>query len=563
MINHSYCITPHTALRVATQDQEILKHYWESTMQGISSLKIGMPNQTSEDWCDKTDQLRDLLEAVSVSRNFESYCGATGYVTADGVNGALAELILLREELHWLFTAMLCDDRPFALACEYNWEFIGKRMVQIWNGLASEAEEVGPVPSIFKRNDAKGVILDIRDAYLDPTTEGYPWVVGMSWGKDSSLVLKLIVLALRLILPEQRKRPIHIICTDTRIELPFMLNVMRLNMKLITEYAEKEHLPIEVHWLKPAVSESYWSYIIGRAYKPPTLGGKALGWCTDRLKLRQAKAFETELLSKHKRSIAVLGTRLDESASRAASIRKYEGRRYGTSSDGKRVWTYAPIVDLTTEQVWEALRDPIFSSMPPGLPWGDTLGILEKVYQEASFDETSVYAGEDALDIQNLTPKGRMGCAVCFKVGRDKSLEQFATIYPWLQPLINYRELVRKVANSPAYLESVVRDRATCRPKVIKVDRRKDKSKPPSGFFTLETRQLLLKALLEAQETIQEGMARDGIIVEGGYELISQEEIQYIKSWWHYLDGYSEPGFTPDEVRERIEPVHFQDALAL
>ena len=43
-------------------------------------------------------------------------------------------------------------------------------------------------------------------------------------------------------------------------------------------------------------------------------------------------------------------------------------------------------------------------------------------------------------------------------------------------------------------------------------------------------------------------MKDNNIEVTGGYEVISQEQIQRIKSWWYHLDNYTEKGFIPDPV---------------
>ena len=47
-----------------------------------------------------------------------------------------------------------------------------------------------------------------------------PWVVGYSGGKDSTAVLQVIWLALAGLPVEQRRKPVHVISTDTLVENP-------------------------------------------------------------------------------------------------------------------------------------------------------------------------------------------------------------------------------------------------------------------------------------------------------------------------------------------------------
>lgn len=53
----------------------------------------------------------------------------------------------------------------------------------------------------------------LRQLYLDAPR---PWLVGFSGGKDSTLVAALVFDAVLSIPPEQRTKPVTILCTDTR-----------------------------------------------------------------------------------------------------------------------------------------------------------------------------------------------------------------------------------------------------------------------------------------------------------------------------------------------------------
>ncbi len=58
----------------------------------------------------------------------------------------------------------------------------------------------------------------LRELYLD---DPRPWLVGFSGGKDSTMVASLIFDAVLSVPPDQRKKPVAILCTDTRVEAAF------------------------------------------------------------------------------------------------------------------------------------------------------------------------------------------------------------------------------------------------------------------------------------------------------------------------------------------------------
>ena len=57
----------------------------------------------------------------------------------------------------------------------------------------------------------------LRRLYLD---DERPWLVGFSVGKDSTMLASLVFDAILSVPPEQRKKPMSVLCTDTRVEIP-------------------------------------------------------------------------------------------------------------------------------------------------------------------------------------------------------------------------------------------------------------------------------------------------------------------------------------------------------
>lgn len=59
----------------------------------------------------------------------------------------------------------------------------------------------------------KDIVQHVKDEYLS-TAQSYPWIVGFSGGKDSTVVAHAVFEALRAIPPSQRTRPVHIVSND-------------------------------------------------------------------------------------------------------------------------------------------------------------------------------------------------------------------------------------------------------------------------------------------------------------------------------------------------------------
>lgn len=76
--------------------------------------------------------------------------------------------------------------------------------------------------------------------------------------------------------------------------------------------------------------------------------------------------------------VVLLGTRYDESATRARSVRKHEGAwELNPHSTLRHAWVFAPIKALMTEEVWEFL-----TTNPP--PWGGSHLPLRNMYRDAN-----------------------------------------------------------------------------------------------------------------------------------------------------------------------------------
>jgi DNA sulfur modification protein DndC len=91
-----------------------------------------------------------------------------------------------------------------------------------------------------------------------------------------------------------------------------------------------------------------------------------------------------ELAKETRRVILLLGVRRSESLNRARIAKRYNtGFRLNPHSDMKFCLVYRPILELTTDDVWEAL-----ATYSP--PWGESHQDLIQLYRDALGGECPV-----------------------------------------------------------------------------------------------------------------------------------------------------------------------------
>lgn len=230
------------------------------------------------------------------------------------------------------------------------------------------------------------IVADIRDEYLS-TAQHHPWIVGFSGGKDSTLVLHAVFEALLSIAPSRRTRAIHVVANDTLVESPLVMAHLHRALALVRDAARNLGLPVTVNVTRPDLEQSFWVNLIGRGYPTPN---QTMRWCTDRLKIQPTSRYILDSVSRCGAAIVVLGVRRDESHSRRVSIERRKnlaGSNLTPHTDLPGAFVYRPIVDLTTDEVWEILA----SHLPP---WGGTHEALVRLYREAEGGECPEVVGQ-------------------------------------------------------------------------------------------------------------------------------------------------------------------------
>jgi len=101
----------------------------------------------------------------------------------------------------------------------------------------------------------------------------YLWEVGYSGGKDSTVVVHLLLDFILRSLKKGKKLPkkIFILYSDTLLDIPVLRETALSTLEAINEFAQRNNIDhiIEARALKPKVGEDFFSCMIDRGYPVP------------------------------------------------------------------------------------------------------------------------------------------------------------------------------------------------------------------------------------------------------------------------------------------------------
>jgi len=362
--------------------------------------------------------------------------------------------------------------------------------------------------------DLKEIEQEILEQYLAEDNQR-PWIIGFSGGKDSTMLLQLVWNTIKKyedkIARSLTGRPIHVVCNNTMVENPKVLQFVKRTLKNLEVAAVRDHMPFSIHQTTPRIEDSFWVNLIGKGYPAPN---NLFRWCTDRLKIKPTTKFILDQINESGEVIILLGTRSDESANRAKSIKKYE---INGSRLRKHVlpnaYVFNPIKDVLTDEVWQYL-------LQSPSPWNGTNRDLVTLYRNSS-------GGDCPLVIDTQTPscgQSRFGCWVCTVVKRDASME--GLIYSgeeWLEPLLEIRDFLA---------DTIRRDDDSYNSEVYRMPVRRNMQEGPGPYWP-RWRKHILEMVLKAQKIVQKE--------QPDVELISYQELVAIQVVWHrdFIFDYS------------------------
>jgi len=237
------------------------------------------------------------------------------------------------------------------------------------------------------------------------------------------------------------------------------------------------------------------------------------------MKIDPVSNFILETVAKHGEVIVVLGSRSQESASRAQVIanHKIKGSLLSRHTSLPNAFTYMPISTWSADDVWEYL-------MSAPCPWNGTNKQLFDLYKGSN-------AGECPLVIDTSTPScgnSRFGCWTCTVVTKDKAIEGLVqTGETWMQPILDFRNELHYSTlpeNKPTYRNH---KRRIGKVSYIKGEITEENNKEVRhipGPYWMKVRKKWLKKLLEIEKEIRDSGRN--------IELIQKDELQQIRQMW-------------------------------
>ncbi|OIJ09470.1 hypothetical protein BKP35_16580 [Anaerobacillus arseniciselenatis] len=429
------------------------------------------------------------------------------------------------------------------------------------------------------------IVEEMKELYLNDLK---PWIVSFSGGKDSSLCLEYTFQMLLSLPREKRHKPVFVLMVNTLAETPMMTRFMEKSMKKIQIFATEMDLPIIAEVSTPDMEDRFFYNTLGRGLLviTPKKRGR---WCSHRMKQKPVQKRVRQIVDASPlemnvgfsvssagqlsffdqdttRVVQILGTRLDESVARAASIQTHEIKdtkfsRHSQFTD--EILCYMPIKYMT--------NDEVFLSMPTRFSWGIEASELEVQYGQGFFLECGL---QDAGEEKKACGMGsRQGCWTCPAMGlnKDNMLEgliseghtKLMLLYEWKQQLIEmrndvrYREFERRQWRKQHQKRLSFLEDEKLQMRLIgdyfnqgmnvseymemkkqkeyeEFDRAEDFEYLPGGL-SVKGRKLMLEKFLYIQE-------------ETGYDLISEEEVKAIIDYWKF-EGY-------DISRNMVKPTN-------
>ena len=361
----------------------------------------------------------------------------------------------------------------------------------------------------------KDLIAEVQDIYL---ADKRPWIIGFSGGKDSTCILSIIFSALQLLNSAQLHKQVYVVSSDTLVETPVVVEMIKNMIEKINDEAVRQGLPISAHSVHPLNDQTFWVNLLGRGYPAPR---QSFRWCTERMKINPVSSFIIEKASEFGEVIVALGSRSAESSSRAQVIAKHRisGSALSRHNSLPNAFTYMPIETWSADDVWEYL-------MSAPTPWGGSNRTLLELYKGSN-------QGECPLVIDTSTPScgnSRFGCWTCTVVNEDKALHSLVENgEAWMAPLVAFRNAMHESTDplkKPLYRNY---KRRTGRVSYmnnhdISQDDEIQEKKHVPGPYWMKVRKDWLKELLK----MEKGMRDDGHAIT----LIQRYELHAIREQW-------------------------------
>ena len=288
-------------------------------------------------------------------------------------------------------------------------------------------------------------------ARVKPLVQRRPVRSAISFGKDSSLLLAVFIQAHKELIAEgvTPAAPLIVSYGETRIESPVMDLYARRQIALIERHCAESGVPLKMLIARPSDRYSWPVMYIG-GLKLPTVGASASADCSIILKQDPMRALERGLLGEYPSIVTATGVRMDESQSRAETIKALglDARLVVETDSGA---SCAPLFDVSTDEVWLMLRcmgeaaDHEYGSHLPY--WDSSTWYLRRLYADNESQCPIVGGGAIAAGPVGCGGSSlRSGCSLCTVVNTDKQAESLSELpeFPQLKNLLSIRNWISR-----------------------------------------------------------------------------------------------------------------------
>jgi len=386
-----------------------------------------------------------------------------------------------------------------------------------------------------------------KDSIEHVLRSGRPLSVAYSGGKDSTVCLSLVL----SVAADMKKQgfslpPIMVSHANTGIENPAYQTVVDSEIEKIKRYAQEHDLPVRVDIARPSLNDSWAVRIIsGRAL--PTFPDSPNRDCSVTWKVqpqqKQKKAI-MKVLANTGRPVVVLGTRFDESTSRATRMSE-RGEDDGVwehevrDAAGKLVSLeerLSPIAYWGQEDVWAYLSGLTASK---DASYTDAQQIWD-AYRDGGGTSCAVVS-DDALKANAKGCGARFGCSLCVASSRDKSLEAMLESDPKYAYLIQLNKLQRFLSNTQydltrrSWLGRSITDDGYC-------------AVGPDSYGPDMQKELLRYAMTIDRD---EDRAAHALGIEPRFRLVSDVQMVAIDALWS-IQGYHQRPFEAVRIWKEV-----------
>jgi 3'-phosphoadenosine 5'-phosphosulfate sulfotransferase (PAPS reductase)/FAD synthetase len=257
--------------------------------------------------------------------------------------------------------------------------------------------------------------------------EGHPLACGCSFGKDSSVVLVLMLEAVKRSINAGVNVPqCYVTHSDTLIENPAMSFYSQVMLDELEFYCQNNAIPVQVIRVTPALASTFAYATIGRG-KLPRFVNSEYRECSVDWKIRpQAKAIkrvvDQSAMVTARSVVSLHGSRYSESTSRSTRMTKRGDANTSLIPQDNGTLSNAPISDWEMEDVWCLLmacgtdRGRLYDTFVEDFNW------CLKLYKDANEGTCAIITGDGG---NKAACGSRFGCAWCTPASRtgDKSME--------------------------------------------------------------------------------------------------------------------------------------------